>query len=160
MVKSREEWMLELPAYHAKQFGVGARQFRRSAAPERGDTSCWTDTPSDSRKRAASAACSTPSGGETDSLAVRRRDERIAAVAGRLSDPDSRQHSLLDQHRKRRKQQEKVDANTSADKAKRQPFDRDRDLGAKVFDQAQKNAAIKRSRGAADMFSSGSQKFL
>ncbi|KAF0291106.1 GPALPP motifs-containing protein 1 [Amphibalanus amphitrite] len=43
---------------------------------------------------------------------------------------------------------------------RRQEFDRDRDLGTNRFDDAQRAAAIKRSRGAADMFSSGAQKFL
>ena len=43
---------------------------------------------------------------------------------------------------------------------RRQEFDRDRDLGTSRFDDAQRAAAIKRSRGAADMFSSGAQKFL
>ncbi|XP_037090051.1 GPALPP motifs-containing protein 1-like [Pollicipes pollicipes] len=149
----REEWMLELPPERAGEFGLGPRQFRRSAAPERGDTSAWTEVASDQKPRPA--ATSKKRAEAVVDLATRRRDERMAEVAESLQ--ASRKDSLLDLHQKKVKQGKKEAGDTSK---RRQEFDRDRDLGTNRFDESQRAAAIKRSRGAADMFGAGAQKFL
>ncbi|XP_043199680.1 GPALPP motifs-containing protein 1-like isoform X1 [Amphibalanus amphitrite] len=154
----REEWMLELPPDRAGEFGLGPRQFRKTTPQERGDTSGWTETPSTKgQSRPAPTEKAAKKGGELVELATRRRDERMAQVAEDLG--AKRNESLLDMHQKNVK---KAKAAVEAGEApkRRQEFDRDRDLGTNRFDDAQRAAAIKRSRGAADMFSSGAQKFL
>jgi len=159
---AREDWMLELPPDRAKEFGLGARQFRRTAAPERGDTSGWTDVAgqeASGKERPAPAAEQKQS--VLIELASSRRDERMSAVAERLQ--ASRKEALLDTHLKERKKAKKEAAKEAAREGKkrqRQEFDRNRDLGANRFDEAQRSAAIKRSRGASDMFGSGEQKYL
>lgn len=41
----REEWMVELPELHRKNFGLGPRTFNRSDKPECTERDQWTSTP-------------------------------------------------------------------------------------------------------------------
>ena len=52
MVKTREEWMVELPLEMTKNFGVTARKFStKPATSVDKDRSMWTDTPADRARK-------------------------------------------------------------------------------------------------------------
>ena len=63
--------------------------------------------------------------------------------------------SLMEMHSKKMKKEAK-----DKDQMERRPFDRDVDLQANRFDNAQKELMLKRARQLNDKFSSGSHKFL
>ncbi|XP_078693976.1 GPALPP motifs-containing protein 1-like [Branchiostoma floridae x Branchiostoma belcheri] len=156
VAKEREEWMLELPP-EMKSFGLGPRTFRRTAAPEMGDRSVWTDTPADKARKAVKGKDDTKQKPVKPSdLAAAERDIRLRDQVATYNEK-KRSSSLLDQHQKARKRK----AEEAGDEPKeRRPFDRDLDLGAGQLDAAKRRQLIKNSRQLNDRFSSGGQQFL
>ena len=53
----RETWMTELPQDKPNFCGLGPRQFLRKTPTEKGDRSCWTDTPADKARKAEVSVC-------------------------------------------------------------------------------------------------------
>ncbi|XP_046989056.1 GPALPP motifs-containing protein 1 isoform X1 [Schistocerca americana] len=150
----RETWMLELPPEKANQFGLGPRQFRARAAPNTGDRSVWTDTPED-RERKASHQPVAP----TDSLkqkALKQRDQEIEKLTEGYSKKRQKE-SLLESHQKKLKSEKKKNSDS---KQERRPFDRNVDLQANRFDEAQKKAIFKKAQLLNDRFASGESKYL
>ncbi|XP_078612429.1 GPALPP motifs-containing protein 1-like [Branchiostoma floridae x Branchiostoma japonicum] len=156
MVTEREEWMLELPP-EMKSFGMGPRTFRRTAAPEMGDRSVWTDTPADKARKAAKGKDDTKQKPvKPEDLAAAERDIRLREQISAYNEK-KRSSSLLDQHQKARKRKAKEEGDEPKE---RRPFDRDLDLGAGQMDAAKRRQLIKNSRQLNDRFSSGGTQFL
>ncbi|XP_053670642.1 GPALPP motifs-containing protein 1 [Anopheles nili] len=166
--KAREDWMLELPDVRkVSDLGLGARQFRTREKPEIGDRSVWTDTPAD-RERKKNATGSDRSSKKIDPAAEREREREQKLTAKR----DQEQERLVKQHKKKHKrdktlleihesklQKEKDEAGVSSESVRR-PFDRNVDLHANRFDDAQKKAIMKKAQLLNSRFSSGSSKYL
>ncbi|XP_041974510.1 GPALPP motifs-containing protein 1 isoform X2 [Aricia agestis] len=160
-VKSREQWMLELPEGKAKFIGLEARTFRAKEGPDMSDRSAWTDTPEEKARKAAGVAK------EEDSSTALQREARERHIASRDEEQEKavrkhkkkhkREESLLEIHQKKikKKKKEKDD-----DKKERRPFSRDIDLQVNRFDEAQKKSIIKKAQGLNTRFSSGEAKYL
>merc|ERR1719369_1325889 len=67
--------------------------------------------------------------------------------------------SLMDMHTKKLNKKAKKEKKDGV-KQERRAFDRDIDLQANKFDEAQRKAMIKKSAGLGDRYTSGGQKFL
>ncbi|XP_073945637.1 uncharacterized protein [Choristoneura fumiferana] len=81
-VKSREEWMLELPEAKAKYLGLEARSFRAKEGPDMSDRSSWTETPEQkARKRAGLEK-------EEDLDVVLQQESRTRQIASRDEDQE------------------------------------------------------------------------
>ncbi|XP_035693737.1 GPALPP motifs-containing protein 1-like [Branchiostoma floridae] len=139
VVTEREEWMLELPP-EMKSFGMGPRTFRRTAAPEMGDRSVWTDTPADKARKAAK--------GKDDPKQKPVKPEDLAAA-----ERDIRLREQISAYNINQKEE-------GDEPKERRPFDRDLDLGAGQMDAAKRRQLIKNSRQLNDRFSSGGTQFL
>ena len=63
----------------------------------------------------------------------------------------------MDMHAKKLKQKQKAEKDKSKE---RRPFDRDVDLQANRFDEAQKKAMIKKAANLDNRFTSGQSKYL
>lgn len=161
----REEWMLELPPEGSVDLGLGPRTFRARGAPEKGaDRSMWTDTPADKARKEEEARLRFELG-ISSTEAVKK-----AAVSKELSKKDKcmesvvKKHkrskeSLLESHQKKLKDEKKKKEKAGV-KQERRPFNRDTDLKANVFDDAQKKAIYKKARLLDSRFSSGESKYL
>jgi len=157
----RESWMLELPDAKAKSFGLGPRTFSRKGKTELGDRSVWTETPEDKARRARGEQVE---GGNDDEEEKKRqeylinksRDEAMSEITEKLKKKRGSE-SLLEKHEKELKKKSKKD---KKDSNERRPFDRDADLGANKFDEAQRKLMIKKAAQIDSRFSSGQQKFL
>lgn len=150
----RETWMLELPPEKANQFGLGPRQFRAREGPVTGDRSVWTDTPED-RERKASHKPVAPAE-DLKHKALKQRDKEIEKLTEGYSKKRQKE-SLLESHQKKLKSEKKK---SSDSKQERRPFDRNVDLQANRFDEAQKKAIFKKAQLLNDRFSSGESKYL
>jgi len=99
--------MLELPPERAANLGLGARQFRAKLAPDMGDRSVWTDTPTDAAKRK-----SQPPKVDEKALAkqqmIDERDKEMERMARKAEKKQKRDESLLDLHRKKLAKKAKV----------------------------------------------------
>uniref|UniRef100_A0A182Y5D4 Phosphatidate cytidylyltransferase, mitochondrial n=1 Tax=Anopheles stephensi TaxID=30069 RepID=A0A182Y5D4_ANOST len=166
--KSREDWMLELPDIRKiSDMGLGARQFRTREKPEIGDRSVWTDTPAD-RERKKKTSGTERSAKHSDAATERERERERSLIAKR----DKEQEKMVKQHKKKHKRDKtlleihqtklKEDKKASGDSSEptRRPFDRNVDLHANRFDDAQKKAIMKKAQLLNSRFSSGSSKYL
>ncbi|XP_077988082.1 GPALPP motifs-containing protein 1-like [Glandiceps talaboti] len=146
----RESWMTELPEY-SKAFGLGARTFRKSAAPSMGDRSGWTDTPADKARKAMEKAESKPSkpSKEPEKKEMSERDKQIAKQIEGFN-KDKRSETLIDMHTKERKRKAQEEG---ANPNERRPFDRDIDLQVNRFDDAKKKRMMKSAAGLDSKFS-------
>ncbi|XP_052903193.1 GPALPP motifs-containing protein 1 [Anopheles moucheti] len=166
--KAREDWMLELPDIRKiSDMGLGARQFRTREKPEIGDRSVWTDTPAD-RERKKKSTSSERSSKHSDAASERDRERERSLIAKR----DKEQEKMVKQHKKKHKRdktlleihqtklkKDKQEASDSTEPTRR-PFDRNLDLHANRFDDAQKKAIMKKAQLLNSRFSSGSSKYL
>lgn len=159
---AREDWMLELPDIRkVADMGLGARQFRTREKLEIGDRSVWTDTPSDrERKKASSGGHSSRDDKrdherEIEQLRIAERDKQQEEQVKRHKKKHKRDKSLLDIHQKKLKKEKK-----DKEEPTRRPFDRNVDLHANRFDDAQKKAIMKKAQLLDTRFSSGGSKYL
>lgn len=158
----RESWMLELPPEKAKNFGLGPRQFNQKPKEKIKDRSSWTDTPEQRAKRERGEIPeeqnpSTSSEQDQDVLeymASLKRDQEMEKISNKLKEKRGGE-SLMEMHSKKMKKDSK-----DKEQMERRPFDRDLDLQANRFDNAQKELMLKRARQLNDKFSSGAHKFL
>nr|XP_040225508.2 GPALPP motifs-containing protein 1 [Anopheles coluzzii] len=168
MPKAREDWMLELPDIRKiSDMGLGARQFRTREKLEIGDRTVWTDTPAD-RERKKKASGSERSSKQVDAETERERERERSLIAKR----DKEQEKMVKQHKKKHKRDKtlleihqtkiKKEKKASGDSSEptRRPFDRNLDLHANRFDDAQKKAIMKKAQLLNSRFSSGSSKYL
>lgn len=167
-VQGRETWMLELPPERTKNFGLGPRQFNKSNKDKpKGDRSGWTDTPEMKAKKARGELIEepVPESAEKDEdvlayLASLKRDQAMDKVAHQLRDKRGTK-SLMEEHTQKRNQPRKGSSSSSSGPPmERRSFDRDIDLQANQFDNAQKERMLKKARQLNDRFSGGSQKYL
>ena len=173
----RETWMLELPAEKAKNFGLGPRSFNRSSGAaessgkKREARQAWAETPEMRAKRdrgeTVDDADDVGGGGGADGsedkdvleyLASIKRDEEMEKVTKELREKRGTE-SLMDKHSKKLSKKAKKEKDSGKTKERR-PFDRDIDLQANRFDNAAKEAMLKRARQLDNRFSSGSSKYL
>ncbi|XP_055636139.1 GPALPP motifs-containing protein 1 [Toxorhynchites rutilus septentrionalis] len=160
-VSSREDWMLELPDIRkVGDMGLGARQFRTREKQPIGDRSVWTDTPSDRTTRKKSGHSSKDP----------QYDHEIEQERRRAADRDKQQEELVKRHKKKHKRDKsmleihqtkvKKEKTSSSSEPTRRPFDRNIDLHANRFDDAQKKAIYKKAQLLDTRFSSGASKYL
>ncbi|XP_061165806.1 GPALPP motifs-containing protein 1-like [Saccostrea echinata] len=146
----RESWMTELPDCLGQNIGLTARTFRANAGPDMSDRSMWTDSPADrarkekegnkgNRKRSHNEAASSS------------RDQQIKSEVDKFN-KNRGTESLLDMHQKKMKKKMKEEENKPKE---RRPFDRDLDLQANRFDEAQRKSIIKKSQNLNSRFSHG-----
>lgn len=162
-IKSREQWMLELPEGKAKYLGLEARSFRAKAGPDMSDRSSWTDTPEDKARKALGIAK------EEDSNTTLQKEARIRQIESRDEEQEKlvkkhkkkhkREESLLEMHQKKLKKKKKKEEKDE-EKKERRPFSREVDLAVNRFDEAQKKSIIKKAQGLNSRFSSGEAKYL
>ncbi|XP_053601264.1 zinc finger CCCH domain-containing protein 13 [Plodia interpunctella] len=162
-VKSREQWMLELPEGKAKYLGLEARSFRAKEGPDMSDRSSWTDTPAEKARKAAGIPKE-----EDAELALQReakarqisnRDEQQEMAVKKHKKKHKREESLLEMHQKKLKKKKKKEEKDEG-KKERRPFSRDVDLQVNRFDEAQKKSIIKKAQDLNTRFSRGEAKFL
>ena len=170
----RETWMLELPAEKAKNFGLGPRQFSRasgaaeSSGKKREARQAWAETPEMRAKRERGEAVDEAGDEERSDqaedkdvleyLASLKRDEEMEKVTKELREKRGTE-SLMEKHSKKLNKKTKKEKESGKTKERR-PFDRDIDLQANRFDNAAKEAMLKRARQLDNRFSSGSSKYL
>ncbi|XP_050673370.1 GPALPP motifs-containing protein 1 isoform X2 [Leptidea sinapis] len=159
-VKSREEWMLELPEGKTKFLGLEARSFRAKEGPDMSDRSSWTDTPEEKARKAAGVAKEEDAAEalirEAKERQISSRDKEQEEAVRKHKKKHRRDESLLDLHQKKLKKKKKE----SEDKKERRPFSRDVDLQVNRFDEAQKKSIIKKAQGLNSRFSAGEAKYL
>ncbi|KAJ8733929.1 hypothetical protein PYW07_014480 [Mythimna separata] len=163
-VKSREQWMLELPEGKAKIIGLEARSFRAKEGPDMSDRSSWTDTPEEKARKKAGLAK------EEDVELTLKQEARMRHIANRDDEQESavkkhkkkhkREESLLDLHQKKLKKKKKKEEKEDGGKKERRPFSRDVDLQVNRFDEAQKKSIIKKAQELDCRFSRGEAKYL
>ncbi|ETN64612.1 hypothetical protein AND_003647 [Anopheles darlingi] len=165
--KAREDWMLELPDIRKiSDMGLGARQFRTREKQEIGDRTVWTDTPADRERKKASGG----GGGssktvdpavererERERKLIAKRDKEQEELVKRHKKKHKRDKALLDIHQKKLKKEKE---SKGGEESIRRPFDRNVDLQANRFDEAQKKAVLKKAQLLDTRFSSGSSKYL
>jgi len=158
----RESWMLELPTSR-KDFGLGARQFSRKGhlGPEKGgDRSAWTDSPAERERKAREGG--NAKGPEADEPPVDqfvlKRDMKMDEMTAELNKKRGTE-TLMDKHSKKLKKKAKKEEAKGLN-LERRPFDRDLDLKANLFDEAQRKAMLKKSGTLTDRYATGGQKFL
>nr|XP_034189578.1 serine/threonine-protein kinase fray2 [Osmia lignaria]XP_034189579.1 serine/threonine-protein kinase fray2 [Osmia lignaria]XP_034189580.1 serine/threonine-protein kinase fray2 [Osmia lignaria]XP_034189581.1 serine/threonine-protein kinase fray2 [Osmia lignaria] len=146
----REEWMTELPAVQVSNLGLTSRKFRMKSGPDMSDRSCWTDTPA--KKAVKQKQQESETMYNTSTIALVKESYEVDP-----GESKRQEKSLLEIHqskvRKKKKKEEKR-AKLSGETIRR-PFDRDVDLQINRFDQAQKNAVIKKAQCLDDRFSRG-----
>ncbi|XP_022358573.1 GPALPP motifs-containing protein 1 isoform X2 [Enhydra lutris kenyoni] len=148
---TRESWMTELPP-EMKDFGLGPRTFKRRADDKSGDRSVWTDTPADREKKAKETQEARKSFNKKDEEhTLSGREKRLAEQVSSYNE-SKRSESLMDIHHKKLKNKAAEEKNKPQERI---PFDRDKDLKANRFDEAQKKALIKKSRELNTRFSHG-----
>ncbi|RZF41802.1 hypothetical protein LSTR_LSTR005264 [Laodelphax striatellus] len=159
----RESWMLELPPGKAANIGLGPRSFRMKEGPDMSDRSDWTDTPEDKMRK----KLLTEVGIETEiksedmsQVAIKERDKQMEKMAEKCK-KDKKQLSLLEMHQKKqKKKRKKEEKERKGAKPERRPFDRNIDLQANRFDEAQKKSIFKKAQLLDTRFSQGQSKFL
>ncbi|XP_033759990.1 GPALPP motifs-containing protein 1-like [Pecten maximus] len=155
----RESWMTELPSTKLGQsIGLSARTFRANAGPDLTDRSSWTDTPEEKEKKLKETATGTGKGSKRDreDYHPSKRDKKLRKQIEEYNQ-SKRPESLMEMHEKKlKKEKEKEDATPK----ERRPFDRDIDLQANRFDDAQKKSIIKKSQKLNSRFGHGSTEFL
>lgn len=162
--QSREDWMVELPDIRKiSDMGLGARQFRTREKLEIGDRSVWTDTPSDRERKKTSGRSSNKDSRDREVEDERRkaaeRDRQQEDMIKRHKKKHKRDKSLLELHQKKARDEKKKKEGKS-DEPTRRPFDRNIDLHANRFDEAQKKAIFKKAQLLDTRFSSGASKYL
>ena len=158
--QKRESWMLELPPEKAKSFGLGPRAFSQSTATKAVRDDSWTDTPEEkARKAALGGEPSTSQEEDPDVIAYMASLKRDQAMDKASKDLKAKRgsESLYDLHQEKVK---KHKSSSSSAPAVRKPFDRETDLQVNRFDEAAKQAMLKRARKMDDRFVSGQQKYL
>lgn len=137
----RETWMTELPP-ELQHIGLGARTFKKRSGPENKDRSIWTDTPADRERKARERLEGKKSEeSKKEAPCLPKKDIDMAEKVSKYNE-SKRGESLLSMHTKKLKRK----AEEEGDKpAERRPFDRDQDLQANRFDDAQKKALLKKS---------------
>lgn len=143
----REAWMMELPDCMGQNIGLTARTFRVNAGPDLSDRSMWTDSPADRARKEKEGHTETrkrPHSGPGPS----GRDQQIRTELETYNKARGTE-SLLDMHQKKWKKQQKEE---SSKPKERRPFDRDLDLQANRFDDAQRKAIIKKSQNLNSRF--------
>lgn len=155
----REEWMTELPRVKSvAELGLGAaRQFRARDRPDFSDRTEWTDTPADREKKKTEKRKPTPADKEREieRKMTEKRDAEQEAVAKELK--KKREKSLVDLHEEKLKKAKKE---KDEEPQTRRPFDRNVDLQANRFDEAQKKSIVKKAQLLDSRFSSGASKYL
>jgi len=151
----REKWMLELPEDRADKFGLGPRKFKKRASGDKSNRSLWTETPNSSGKSKGEE----PPPPEDDEYELellsrhdKMMDEMVKKVDGRRS-----KKSLLQLHQDKLKTDKESKAE---EKTERRPFDRNIDLQANRFDEAQKKSILKKAQLLDTRFSQGKSKYL
>ncbi|XP_059049101.1 serine/threonine-protein kinase prpf4B [Achroia grisella] len=162
-VKSREQWMLELPEAKAKYLGLEARSFRSKEGPDMSDRSTWTDTPEEKARKESGIVK------EEDADILLQKEAKVRQIANRDEEQETavrkhkkkhkREESLLDMHQKKLKKKKKKDEREDG-KKERRPFSRDVDLQVNRFDEAQKKSIIKKAQNLNTRFSRGEAKYL
>ncbi|XP_048744717.2 GPALPP motifs-containing protein 1-like [Ostrea edulis] len=145
----RDSWMTELPDCLGQNIGLTARTFRVNAGPDMSDRSMWTDSPADrarKEKEGPSESKKPPTVGTTS-----RRDQQIRTELDSYNRKRGKE-SLLDMHQEKMKKKKKEEENKPQE---RRPFDRDLDLQANRFDDAQRKAIIKKSQNLNSRFGHG-----
>lgn len=107
MKVERESWMLDLPPERSASLGLGPRQFRAKLAPEMGDRSVWTDTPTDTARKESLP----PKIDEKAMLKkqlIAERDREMEKMARKAEKKLKRKESLLASHTKKLKKEAKV----------------------------------------------------
>ncbi|XP_053691996.1 GPALPP motifs-containing protein 1 [Sabethes cyaneus] len=160
-VTAREDWMLQLPDIRkVSDMGLGARQFRTRDKLEIGDRSVWTDTPCDKERKKLGCDSSHDTISKREEEHTRKKiieyDEQQEELI-RKHKKHKRDKSLLDTHQQKLEKQKKKQKNSEP---MRRPFDRNIDLHANRFDEAQKKAILKKAKLLDTRFSSGASKFL
>nr|XP_002738946.2 PREDICTED: GPALPP motifs-containing protein 1-like [Saccoglossus kowalevskii] len=147
---ARESWMTELPEY-SKAFGLGARTFRKKAAPSNEDRSVWTDTPADTARKAMERETEREKAKQRkpEARVMTERDKKLAEQVARHNE-GRRSATLMEIHTKDRKRKAEEDGVQSTE---RRPFDRERDLNVNQFDDAKKKQMMKRAAGLDNKFS-------
>ncbi|XP_021706430.1 GPALPP motifs-containing protein 1 [Aedes aegypti] len=98
---------------------------------------------------------------EEERRRVAERDKQQADMVKRHKKKHKRDKSLLELHQKKaKKEKKKKDAERDPDEPTRRPFDRNIDLHANRFDEAQKKAIFKKAQLLDTRFSSGASKYL
>lgn len=160
--RAREEWMIELPELRSVAgLGLTARQFRTKERDEIKDRSAWTETPLQRDEKARRGPSTHENQIDEQSRKAEKahrekRDAEQEAMARKHKKKDKRDQSLMDIHRKKLKK----DKNKEPEQTERRPFNRDTDLKANRFDDAQKKAIIKKAQLLDTRFSSGNAKYL
>ncbi|XP_060078623.1 GPALPP motifs-containing protein 1-like [Ylistrum balloti] len=155
----RESWMTELPSTKLGQsIGLSARTFRANAGPDLTDRSVWTDTPEEKEKKFKDAALGTGKGSKRDreDYQPSKRDKKLRKQIEEYNQ-SKRPESLMEMHEKKLKKEKEKEVATPKE---RRPFDRDIDLQANRFDDAQKKSIIKKSQKLNSRFGHGSTEFL
>ncbi|GAB0090503.1 hypothetical protein DMENIID0001_052390 [Sergentomyia squamirostris] len=157
-VKSREEWMTELPEVRkVSDLGLGARQFRQKEGPDFSDRSSWTDTPqSKLTKEKSKKSPESSSSVSYEQKLTKDRDKAMEKMKKKYEKQHKREKSLLEIHQDKLKKKKKKDKKEK----ERRPFSREVDLSVNKFDESRKQAAIKKSQLLDGRFSAGSSKFL
>ncbi|XP_055541062.1 GPALPP motifs-containing protein 1 [Wyeomyia smithii] len=159
-ITTREDWMLQLPDIRkVSDMGLGARQFRTREKLEIGDRSVWTDTPNDKERKKLSHGSSKNAVCMHEDQTRRKTAERDKQQEEMIKKhkKHKRDKSLLDTHQQKLEKTKKKQNNSEA---VRRPFDRNIDLHANRFDEAQKKAIFKKAKLLETRFSSGASKFL
>lgn len=139
--------MMELPDCMGQNIGLTARTFRVNAGPDLSDRSMWTDSPADRARKEKEGNTDTrkrphPGSGPSG------RDQQIRSELESYNKARGTE-SLLNTHQKKMKKQQKEE---SSQPKERRPFDRDLDLQANRFDDAQRKAIIKKSQNLNSRF--------
>ncbi|XP_045134511.1 GPALPP motifs-containing protein 1-like [Portunus trituberculatus] len=151
---ARESWMTELPDDKPNFCGLGPRQFLRKTPTERGDRSCWTDTPGDRARKAKEQEQQRVEESTPEESATKQRDKDLTEKVDEYN-KNKRAKPLVELHRKELKRKQ-----SSEGTKERRPFSREEDLNVNKFDDAQRESVLKKARQLNDRFSSGKAKFL
>lgn len=151
---ARESWMTELPEDKPNFCGLGPRQFLRKTPSERGDRSCWTDTPADKARKAKEQEQQRMEESTPEDVATKQRDKDLTEKVDEYN-KKKRAKPLVELHRKELKRKQ-----NSEGPKERRPFSREEDLNVNKFDDAQRESVLKKARQLNDRFSSGKAKFL
>jgi len=142
----RETWMTELPP-ELQHIGLGARTFKKKAGPEKGgDRSMWTDTPADRERKErerleGKSEDSKKKKKEEEAPRMSKKDIDMAQKVSKYNE-SKRGESLYNMHSKKLKRKAEAEADKPVE---RRAFDRDQDLQANRFDDAQKKQLLRKS---------------
>ncbi|XP_027158436.1 uncharacterized protein LOC113760061 [Coffea eugenioides] len=157
----RDEWMTTLPPERKPGMTMQSTKFSRSSKEGRGDTSVWTDTPSDQAQKAKMNYLEAYN--EASALASNEQERKRSNSDAHLVDEynkSKRSKSLVDKHQelaqnrsKKKSKQEPVKEEWEG-KHPWRPWDREKDLTAGR--QSVKLDAENMAQGLSSRFSSGS----